>query len=123
MQSDYVCVTRNDTIFVRHESSCLRGCTSQVQCAFFRPQSVPRNTPGNSGRSNSDKVGRRGLVPRPVRLSTETKVINKAPSVRNCGSNCISACRRNTKLRRAKTALFGFDREHENPGQACDLGA
>lgn len=80
MQGDYVCVARNDTIFVRHESSCLQGCTSQVQCAFFRPQSVPRNTPGNSGRGNSDKVGRRGLVPWPVRLSTETKAINKTPS-------------------------------------------
>lgn len=35
---------------------------------------------GTRGRGNSDKVGRRGLVPRPVRLSTETQAINKAPS-------------------------------------------
>lgn len=88
------------------------GRASQVRRAFFRPQSAPQNTPGNSGVAATLIKSEEG-VSQPVRLSTETKAINKAPSAQ-LQNNCITACRRNTKLRRAKTALFGFDREHEN---------
>lgn len=114
MQNDYVCVPTNDTIFVRHESSCLRGCRIP-DATYILPTARERTAEGTPDRSNSDKVRREGLPlgrPRQI-VDGETKAINMASS-RNCEQL--------TKLRRAKTALFGLDRERRNPEQRTTSG-
>jgi len=56
----------------------LRMRVSGAMCILPTAERTAKYAGGTRGRSNSDKVGRRGLVPRPVRLSTETRAINKA---------------------------------------------